>query len=226
MKKLLQKHAYAVLLPVLALTFSTVLFSLAKLLIAARPHVNMSLPQDALIPFLPWTVSIYLGSFFYWYISFVLACRQERAMADRVFSAHFLTVVFSFLIFLLIPTAMQRPEPDGGGFWNWAMRVVYWVDTPENLFPSLHCSTGWLCWLAVRRRKDLPVWLKLLALLLSVGVCVSTLTTKQHVLVDVVSGIALCEIDYLLASIPRVRAFLFRPINALLRRMTAGADGN
>ena len=218
MKKLLKEHTYSVVIPIAALLYSTLSFSLAKLLVFWRPHWNMTLSADALVPFLPWTVIIYLGSFAYWYLSFVLAARQERKQADRFFCAHMLTVTLSFLCFVLLPTTLERPAITEGGVWNWMMRIVYWVDSPENLFPSLHCSTAWLCWIGMRRRKDLPLWLRALALVFSLAVCISTLTTRQHVLVDVFSGIALGEATYLLAAMERLRARYSRLADAILRR--------
>ncbi len=217
-KKIFRGNRYALIIPVAALLFSTLSFGLAKLFCFWRPHVNMSIPWDAAVPFLPWTVSIYLGSFVYWYLCFVLIAMRDREQADRFFYAHALTVSLSFLCFVLLPTTLERPEITGGGLWNGLMRIVYWVDTPENLFPSLHCSTAWLCWIGLRGRKDLPRWTKLLALLLSLMVCVSTLTTRQHVMADVVSGVALAEADYLLASVPRLRKAYSRIADALLRR--------
>lgn len=222
MKKLFHGERYALIVPILAFTFGTLSFGLAKLLCFWRPHGDLTLPWDALVPFLPWTVSIYLLSFVYWYLSFVLAARQEREQADRFFCAHAMTVFVSFLFFVLMPTTLDRPEITGGGIWNWLMRVVYWVDTPENLFPSLHCSVGWLCWVGARGRKDLPFWLKLLMLILSLLVCLSTLTTRQHVMADVVSGVALAELTYLLASIPDIRGRFTRSVDKRLRLIPAG----
>lgn len=217
-KKIFRGNRYALIIPVAALLFSTLSFSLAKLLSFWRPHINMTIPMDAAVPFLPWTVSIYLGSFVYWYLCFVLIAMREREQADRFFCAYTLTTILSFLCFVLLPTTLERPEITGGGLWNGLMRIVYWVDTPENLFPSLHCSTAWLCWIGLRGRKDLPHWPKLLALLLSLMVCVSTLTTRQHVMADVVSGVALAEADYLLASVPQLRKAYSRIADDLLRR--------
>lgn len=221
MKKLFRGNSYALVIPIAALLFSTLSFGLAKLLCFWRPHWNLTLPWDASVPFLPWTVTVYLGSFLYWYLCFVLIATKERELADRFFCAHMLTVILSFLCYVLMPTTLDRPEITGGGLWNLLMRIVYWVDTPENLFPSLHCSTGWLCWVGVRRRKDLPFWLKLLFLLLSLLVCISTLTTRQHVMADVVSGVALAELDFLLASIPQLRRLYSRIADAFLRRLPA-----
>lgn len=36
------------------------------------------------------------------------------------------------------------------------MRLLYWIDAADNLFPSIHCLVSWLCWIGVRRRRDIP----------------------------------------------------------------------
>ena len=210
---------YHLILPLLPLLFSTVVFVLAKQFVFWRPHGDLSCALDLFVPFLPWTVVLYLGSFLYWYLSFMLALRQELDRAVRIYCAHVLTVLISFLFFVLMPTTLERPQVNGDGLWNWMLRLVYLIDTPENLFPSLHCSTGWLCWVGVRRRKDLPLCYRCLALPLSLLVCVSTLTTRQHVLADVIAGIALCELDYALAGIPRIRALFLHAAEPILRSL-------
>ena len=212
-KKLLKTHTYAVVIPILTLAFSVAMFLLAKLLIHWRPHLDMTTSWDLAVPFLPWTVVIYLGTFLFWYYVYVRSALQDRDKADRFFCTQVLTVLISFVTFLIVPTTNVRPEVGGPGFWNWVMRIVYGVDTPENLFPSLHCSTAWLCWVGLRSRKDISLRLKLFAFVLGVAVCVSTLTTRQHVIADAVVGVALCEIDWQLAGIPAIR-----------RRFSAVAD--
>ena len=219
MKKKTKQILYNLILPLLPLLFSTIMFVVAKQFVFWRPHGDLSCALDPYIPFLPWTAVLYLGSFLYWYLSFLLALRQEREKAVRVYCAHVLTVLISFLFFVIMPTTLERPELCEKGIWNWMLRVVYLIDTPENLFPSLHCSTGWLCWVAVRRRKDLPLRYRLIALPLSLLVCISTLTTRQHVLADVIAGIALCELDYALAGIPQIRELFLRAVEPILRRL-------
>ena len=58
-----------------------------------------------------------------------------------------------------------------------------------------------------------------LPLPLSLLVCISTLTTRQHVLADVIAGIALCELDYALAGIPQIRELFLCAVEPILRRL-------
>ena len=77
------------------------------------------------------------------------------------------------------------------------MRLLYRMDAADNLLPSIHCLTSWFCFLAVRKNEKIPVWYKWVSLLIAVSICISTLTTKQHVLIDVFAGVALAELSYL-----------------------------
>ena len=78
------------------------------------------------------------------------------------------------------------------------MRFLYRVDTADNLFPSIHCLTSWFCYIGIRGRKEIPKGYRIFSCLMAVAVFVSTLTTKQHVLYDVVSGMLLAELSYAL----------------------------
>ena len=73
------------------------------------------------------------------------------------------------------------------------MLFVYSVDAADNLFPSIHCLVSWLCYAGVRGKRSVPVWYQRASCVMAVLVCVSTVTTKQHVLVDVAGGVLLAE---------------------------------
>ena len=120
--------------------------------------------------------------------------------ADRFFCANLLGKAGSFVVFVLFPTTMSRPELGGGTGWIALMRILYGIDTPDNLFPSLHCMVAWLCWVGIRENRRVPFPWRIAALLMAVAVCLSTLTTRQHVLPDVAGGILLSELCYWVAG--------------------------
>lgn len=76
------------------------------------------------------------------------------------------------------------------------MRLLYQVDAADNLFPSIHCLASWLSFIAVRKNEKIPKWYRAASFLMAASVCVSTLTTKQHVLIDVAAGVGLGEFSY------------------------------
>ena len=184
----------------LMLLLNRIIFPLAHLLSAGAPHHDFHLPADDLIPFLPWMIVVYIGVFAWWvYVTWLITGR-ERPEADRFFFAHLLTYLISFLFFVFLPTEIVRPKLSGNSIWIVFLQLLYQSDTPDNLFPSIHCALGWLCWIGIRGKKDIPFWIRSADFLLAAAVCVSTLTIRQHVLLDVFAGILLSEICYLLSG--------------------------
>ena len=74
--------------------------------------------------------------------------------------------------------------------------MLYQVDRASNLFPSIHCLVSWLCFVGVRGKKHIPKWYQVCSCVMAIAVFVSTLTTKQHVVIDVLGGVILAEVSY------------------------------
>ena len=182
----------------------------SKLLMAGAYHYNFETAWDLAIPFLPWTVSIYVGSFLYWVISFLLILRSGTENAFRFLCAHCIALLIALGFFLLLPTTNTRPQIEGGGLWNFGMRLIYALDTPDNLFPSLHCELSWLCFLGLKKAENVPTGGKRLALIFSLLVFVSTLTTKQHILIDVFGGWLIAEVSFRLCGSKKITRLFYR----------------
>jgi membrane-associated phospholipid phosphatase len=163
-------------------------------------HYNLETAIDKWIPFLPWTVSIYYGCYLFWVVNYILCARQEKARAYRFLSADFLAKGVCLLCFVLLPTTNTRPVVEPQGFWNSAMVLLYQRDAADNLFPSIHCLASWFCYIGLRGQRNIPRWYRRFSFWMAVAVFLSTLTTKQHVLVDVAGGILLAECSYWLAG--------------------------
>ena len=222
MRRLFEKERYFWLAFALALLGNQIPFQLARLLARGLRHHDLSLPIDAAVPFLPWTVGLYFfGCFVFWFFLYRRVAALPRRTADRFFGANLLGKGICFLFFVFFPTAMTRPELDGSGFWVAFMRFVYRLDEPNNLFPSLHCFIAWLCWAGVRGNREVsPLW-RVSALLMAAAVCLSTLTTRQHVMLDVAGGVALSELCWQLAGFERLRGVY----SALMDRLLSAGEG-
>ena len=168
----------------------------SRLFTRNRFHHDMSSWIDARIPFVPWTAAIYLGCYLFWIANYVIGCRQKKEEAFRFISADIFAKFICLICFLVFPTTNIRPAAEGTGIWNQLMRLIYRLDAADNLFPSVHCLTSWFCFIAVRKNEAVSLWYKYFSLVFALMVCVSTLTTKQHVLFDVIGGAALAEAGY------------------------------
>lgn len=200
------------------LAANTLAYYGSRLLTADRVHYNLTNGLDERIPFVPWTVSIYLGCYLFWIVNYVIGCRQERARAFRFLGADLAAKLVCLLCFLVFPTTNTRPVVEGVDVWAQAMRFLYEMDAADNLFPSIHCLTSTFCYLAVRGNERVPRWYRLTSLVITAAICVSTLTTRQHVLIDVAGGVALAVGSYVFVEKSGFRSWYAGAIENLERR--------
>lgn len=184
---------------ILAFLYNCFIFFCSRPLAAGKPHYNMAIPLDDKIPVIPWMVVIYLGCYLFWAVNYVLAVRGDDRRGDRFVLGHMIGEAIVFLCFLFLPTTMERAQLAGENIWEKLLLLVYAVDPADNLFPSIHCFLSWMCWIGVRR-EDVPRWYRVFSFAFAVCVCISTVTVKQHVIVDVFSGVAVAEFGYAVAG--------------------------
>ena len=180
----------------LALACNMVAYYGSRMLTENREHYNLSSCLDEQIPFVPWTIIIYLGCYVFWIINYIIGCRQDRERAFRFMGADLFAKLVCLICFLIFPTTNIRPVIEGNSIWEELMRMLYHVDAADNLFPSMHCLTSAFCFIAVKGNEKVPKWYKTASFLMTISICVSTLTTRQHVLIDVIAGVGLSELSW------------------------------
>ena len=156
---------------------------------SSRP-VSMApiLTMDLQVPFVPASAWIYLSQFVTLpLLAWLMTSRRELLAFGQSVA---LVSGVSFSIFLIWPTFVVRPASVPGE--HYLYDLIVRADTSRNACPSLHaafavliagCAAHTFGW---RRGKPLVT----AAGLWSAAVLASTLLTKQHVLLDVVAGIA------------------------------------
>lgn len=145
---------------------------------------------DHLIPFLPFTLPLYLS--LWAYVSLAPAFLIRR---DELISYGAATAVLSVIglgVFYFWPTAVPPADID----WSQHPSFLFLknVDSAGNACPSLHVAfatfTGlWFARLG-REMRGGP-WLHGANFLWCLGIIVSTVTTRQHVVLDAMAGIVL-----------------------------------
>ena len=191
----------AMRLPIaLALIVNMIAYYGTRLIAGDFYHYDLTTGFDERIPVIPWTIVIYWGCYLYWVVNYVIGSRQKAEKAYRFFAADFFAKVVCLIVFLVFPTTNVRPELTGNGVFTELMRALYAVDAADNLFPSIHCLTSWFCYIAVRDNEKISPAYRWISFLITLFICLSTLTTKQHVIADAAGGIILAEGSYLLAG--------------------------
>lgn len=189
--------------PKLKYPAGAVLFTIAFFLYYATNHHPIFVPRelpmtafDRAIPFVPWTVLIYVSEYFFFTTVYLVVKDSENL--NKYLYSFFFTQAFSCLIFFFWPTIYPRdlfPIPAGTNpVVDFVFRTLRAGDAATNCFPSLHVSTVYLSVYVFldEQREKLPffmTWGTLIAL--------STLPTKQHYVVDITAGWALSVIAYL-----------------------------
>ena len=120
-------------------------YYIPKLINMGRTAYNLSCPVDSLIPFTPLFVVFYVLAFLQWGVYYLILAREEENVMRRYLTAGAISKIVCMAVFIVIPTAIERPEIQQGGVFSFCCRVVYSFDEPTNLFPSMHCLESWLC---------------------------------------------------------------------------------
>ena len=189
------------LLLISAAAFNFMVYIGGKVIAGGKFHYNFTTALDEAIPVVKWTILIYLGCYAFWFANYCLGVKYDKSGSDRFIKAHFIGETVCLIAFVFLPTTMISPEFTGTGIFDFLFRLTYGVDSADNLLPSLHCFASWLCWIGVRGNENVSKWYQNASLVMAIAVCISTLTVKQHVIVDAVTGVALAELSYALAGL-------------------------
>ena len=155
---------------------------------------NIQFNFEKKIPFIPWTIFIYYLIFPY--LATAIFTVPKYRDFFRVVGGYWLITFVSSAIFFMLPTTMPRPDEivPQSGLMGLLFRAIYFVDGPHNLFPSLHVSSvsyiGFVNWRFSLR-------FRILSTVAAILISVSTLTVKQHAVVDMLGGFIVGLVTFL-----------------------------
>ena len=201
-RKLTRTHFFAMLfLPLL----NTFFYYISSAIVGDAARGSLALAIDAKIPLVEEFIVIYFGCYLFWFGGlFFMACQSSEKFF-AFFARVLVCLVIAFCFFIFMPLVITRPEVVGEDIFSKAVRFLYTIDKPYNLFPSLHCFFNWIIYVQIRGKKEYPLALRLFACIFSLAVFASTLFTRQHFVLDVVAGFLLAELSALLLKTPLPR---------------------
>jgi membrane-associated phospholipid phosphatase len=156
-----------------------------------RPVADPVTALDLSLPFVAWTVWIYLAGIA-WIAAPLVALRTDALLA-RWSRRYALALMLALACFVALPCASpalrgQAMAAMPGSWSGAALQLLHHVDGPGNLFPSLHVTLAWLAAAALAAqypRARAACWLA------AAAVAVAVLLCKQHTVADVAAGAAL-----------------------------------
>ena len=158
---------------------------------------------DDAIPFVPEMVIYYIFLFY----SMIIITMVYFAFidSDKGYALGWSLVIINFIaiiiyIFFPVSTYAYRLEllahPLIGNPWAQMMYSYFSYDTPFNCFPSLHAAVSTAIaytWYRYSKIKPLKLTksISILAIIIAIGVILSTLFVKQHYILDEIAGFLL-----------------------------------
>lgn len=156
---------------------------------------NVATVMDGYMPFVPASVVIYLCSvplIVYLYLSaeYIDKCREISAYL-------ILSTLIAVLCFYITPLQVSYPSKlpiqyqAWGIDWQFAYRILGRMDKPFNQLPSLHACYASIAIIIISKQSCINRLYRYGLIILSGLVIISTLTTHQHHLYDVLFGVLL-----------------------------------
>jgi len=192
--------SFAYIPSLFVLAYNTFVYTCSKAVNINLEHYELTTCLDTQIPFVSWFIIFYVLAFAQWVWNYFFHARSGRENFYHIIVTDIIAKTICLVFFLALPTRIVRPEIVGNNFFDNFVKLIYFLDTPTNLFPSVHCLASWLCCRAAFSMKKASWWYKWLQLILTLLVFASTVLIKQHFLADIVAGVLAVELGWFLSK--------------------------
>lgn len=180
-----------------------------------RTNINYSVVHcslDNVIPFCEYFIIPYI----LWFLYIVATCVYMFFKAERgEFYRFALSLITGMTLFLIIshiyPTSVNI-RPQGmvvDNIFTWLISGLHGIDTSTNVFPSIHVFNSIVACVALEKNHFFKKFkkLRIANIVLCISICLSTVFLKQHSIIDVIGGIALYLILYIIIYVPEWKFF-------------------
>lgn len=192
---------YARLCVLAVIAADLIAYYLPKALDANRSLHLISTALDDALPLVPAFILVYVLAYLQWVFAGVVIVRDSRAHCFRFVSSFILAMFLAMAVMLIWPTVMIRPAVEVRGPFTRLLALIYRIDEPSHIFPSMHCLFSWFCFRFSLGLKRMPRWYGWAQGAFSLLVFVSVVLVKQHVWPDIFGGIAAAELGILLSRL-------------------------
>lgn len=161
------------------------------------PRYRLNLRLDNHVPLIPWTVWIYISYYLLLPISVILIWNSRYIIP--LLSTQIIATSLASLIWKIFPNGVSRPViGNSSGYSFRVLELLYYHDRDCNGLPSGHILHTFIsCYFLSLLFPQL--WLAFYVILLAISL--STITTKQHYFLDMVTTLALTPLIIELSSI-------------------------
>lgn len=184
-------------------------------------YYSISCSLDNLIPFCEW----FIFPYFSWFLYMVVTGFYFLFNDDEAFEHYMLSIILGFFISLTIISVFPngqdlRPTAYNDNFAAQIMKWTQQFDTNTNVFPSMHVVGALSVWFAIIKSKTLKskVWLQIFNWLLCTAIILATVFLKQHSVLDIFAGMAVCILVFFLVYKGYLSKLLTKFENAITKK--------
>ena len=159
---------------------------------------NISIPFDNNIPYLSIFVIFYLLFYIYIILGPLFISRINQYFLYRFVSSGIVGSFIGFLTFILHPTYAPMEKIVPTNFLDNIFLFVRSMDVYGSgvYCPSFHCFLSFLIFIAIASIPTIKKEVKIKFFTISILICLSTVFTRQHSVVDIFGGILLALISW------------------------------
>jgi len=174
------------------------------------------------VPFVAWHIYPYVLAYPFWALTFIYISTRSKENMYKIMTMALVTFTICGIWYFFWQSDVTVWRTTSGLFLNndyltprtdlnFTESLVMWiyqVAGPRNALPSMHTLMSWLCILALRLDKKIPLVNKIIIWVLALAIIIATQTLKQHYIIDLIVGLLLAEAAYwLLRNSKLVKVF-------------------
>lgn len=149
-------------------------------------------------------IKIFVIPYLIWYpfiiITMLYLCIKDRSVYFKTLLSYVIGLIVCYMTYLVFQTTVPRPNLLGDDLFTKLLGMVYNADQPFNAFPSIHVLSSFLMMKAISMSIIKNRINQFIIHSNSIIIILSTLFVKQHVILDVISGILVAEVIYRLVD--------------------------
>ena len=155
------------------------------------------------VPFIKYFVYFYDSWYPFVLLTAFIIYRHDKSTYFTLIITMLISALIAHITFLIYPTMVLRPDIEVKSLTDWAVYMTYKSDTPAvNCLPSVHCLYCFVLSYYTIVCKNLKNKYKVIILIYSLLIILSTLFIRQHIIEDtilsLIYSIILIPIAYLI----------------------------
>lgn len=178
--------------------------------IVGTDYSNIFLKFNEMVPFLDWSIYPYILAYPVWVLSIFVVAYYSKDNFYNLVSLALITFLICGLWWFFFQSDVEAWRVTSGLFLNgnyltprtdlnFTESIVMWIYQsagPRNALPSEHTLISWICIIGIRRDKSIPLPFVLFTWIMNIVIILSTQTTKQHYIIDMLAALVIAEATY------------------------------